>query len=41
MISMDTSLYNMYKNGKITSENAILFSINKELMQNKINTNIR
>lgn len=40
MISMDTSIYNLYKSGRITSENALLYSINKELMQKKINANV-
>ncbi|MDD3570937.1 MAG: PilT/PilU family type 4a pilus ATPase [Lachnospiraceae bacterium] len=40
MISMDTSIYNLYKSGKITPENALLYSINKELMQKKINANV-
>jgi twitching motility protein PilT len=40
MISMDTSIYNLYKGGRITAENALLYSINKELMQKKINANV-
>ncbi|MEA5083224.1 MAG: PilT/PilU family type 4a pilus ATPase [Lachnospiraceae bacterium] len=40
MISMDTSIYNLYKSGRISSENALLYSINKELMQKKINANV-
>ncbi|HCT65476.1 MAG TPA: type IV pili twitching motility protein PilT [Lachnospiraceae bacterium] len=40
MISMDTSIYNLYKSGRITGENALLYSINKELMQKKININV-
>ena len=40
MVSMDTSIYNLYKSGRITAENALLYSINKELMQKKINANV-
>ncbi|MGE4214715.1 MAG: type IV pilus twitching motility protein PilT [Anaerotignaceae bacterium] len=40
MISMDTSIYNLYKSGRITAENALLYSINKELMQKKMNANV-
>jgi len=36
MISMDTSLLNLYKEGKITRENAVIYSSNSELMAKKI-----
>jgi len=36
MISMDTSLLSLYKEGKITRENAIIYSGNSELMAKKI-----
>ena len=36
MISMDNSLYNLYKQGIITSETALLYSTNPELMQRKL-----
>lgn len=36
MISMDTSLLNLYKEGRITKENAIVYSSNGELMAKKI-----
>ncbi len=36
MISMDTSLLNLYKEGKITRENAVIYSGNSELMAKKI-----
>jgi twitching motility protein PilT len=36
MISMDTSILNLYKEGKITRENAIIYSGNSELMAKKI-----
>ena len=36
MISMDTSIYNLYKEGKITAENAINYSVNKKIMEKKI-----
>lgn len=38
MISMDTSIYNLYKAGKITAENAINYSVNKKIMEKKINS---
>lgn len=38
MISMDTSIYNLYKEGKITAENAINYSVNKKIMEKKINS---
>ena len=36
MISMDNSLFNLYKQGIITEETALIYSINKVLMQKKI-----
>ncbi len=36
MISMDSSILNLYKGGKITRENAIIYSGNSELMAKKI-----
>lgn len=36
MISMDNSLYNLYKQGIITSETVLLYSTNPELMQRKL-----
>ncbi len=36
MISMDNSLFNLYKQGIITEETALIYSINKALMQKKI-----
>lgn len=36
MISMDTSLLNLYKEGRITKENAVIYSSNGELMAKKI-----
>lgn len=36
MISMDASILNLYKEGKITRENAIIYSGNSELMAKKI-----
>lgn len=36
MISMDSSILNLYKEGKITRENAIIYSSNSELMTKKI-----
>lgn len=36
MISMDASLLNLYKDGKITRENAIIYSSNSELMIKKM-----
>jgi twitching motility protein PilT len=36
MISMDTSLLNLYKKGIINRENAIIYSGNSELMTKKI-----
>ena len=36
MISMDSSILNLYKEGKITRENAIIYSGNSELMAKKI-----
>ena len=41
MISMDTSIYNLFRDGIITQENALLYSTNKELMQKKINIAVR
>lgn len=38
MISMDTSIFNLYKENKISEENAILYSINKDIMRKKINS---
>lgn len=37
MISMDTSIYNLYKEGKISTENALNYSVNKKLMEKKLN----
>lgn len=37
MISMDASIYNLYKSGKITAENALNYSVNKKIMEKKIN----
>ena len=37
MISMDTSIYNLYKAGKISTENALNYSVNKKLMEKKLN----
>lgn len=36
MVSMDTSIYNLYKAGKINSYNAMFYCINKKLMQKKL-----
>jgi len=36
MISMDTSLLNLYKKGMITKESAVIYSSNSELMAKKI-----
>ena len=38
MISMDTSILILYKENKISEENAILYSINKDIMRKKINS---
>jgi twitching motility protein PilT len=40
MVSMDTSLLNLYKKGIITKENAIIYSNNGELMAKKIDRQI-
>lgn len=37
MISMDSSIYNLYSEGKITAENALQYSVNKKIMEKKIN----
>ena len=37
MISMDTSLINLYKQGIISKENAVIYSNNSELMEKKLN----
>ena len=37
MTSMDTSIYNLYEDKKITAENAINYSTNKKMMEKKIN----
>lgn len=37
MISMDTSLINLYRQGIISRENAVIYSNNSELMEKKIN----
>lgn len=39
MISMDTSIFKLYKGGKITAENALKYSVNKKLMEKKLNVN--
>ena len=39
MVSMDTSIYNLYKNGKITLENAVLHSLNQDSMKKKLGIN--
>ena len=36
MISMDTSIYNLYKSGRITLENAILHSLNQDSMKRRL-----
>jgi len=36
MVSMDTSLLNLYKKGMITKESAVIYSSNGELMAKKI-----
>ncbi len=36
MISMDASLLNLYREGRITKENAVIYSSNSELMMKKI-----
>lgn len=36
MVSMDSSLLNLYREGKITKENAVIYSSNSELMAKKI-----
>lgn len=36
MITMDTSIYNLYKEGKINKENAIFYATNKESMEKKL-----
>lgn len=38
MISMDTSIYALYKEGKITAENALNYSVNKKMMEKKLNS---
>ncbi len=37
MISMDTSLINLYRQGIISKENAVIYSNNSELMEKKLN----
>lgn len=37
MISMDNSLLNLYKEGKITQETVLLYATNQELMKRKLN----
>lgn len=37
MITMDSSLLNLYRAGKINRENAVLYSSNRELMEKKLN----
>lgn len=37
MISMDTSIYNLYKEGRITKHTAISEAVNPEMMEKKIN----
>lgn len=37
MIAMDTSLMKLYKEGRISRENAIIYSNNSELMEKKLN----
>jgi twitching motility protein PilT len=36
MFTMDTDIMKLYKAGKITKENALLYSINQELMAKKL-----
>lgn len=36
MITMDTSLYNLYKNGKITKETALSFATNPDLLSKRL-----
>ncbi len=36
MISMDTSLYNLYKEGKISKENALIYASNAEALKKRI-----
>lgn len=38
MISMDTSIFQLYKNKIISYENALFYSVNKKLMQKKLDT---
>ncbi len=40
MRSMDSSLLNLYKEGRISKENAIIYSSNSELMSKKIERGI-
>ena len=37
MISMDNSLFNLYQQGKITQETALLYATNQEMMKRKLN----
>ena len=37
MITMDASLIQLYKNGRISRENAVIYSSNSELMGKKLN----
>lgn len=37
MISMDKSLFNLYQQGKITQETALLYATNQEMMKRKLN----
>lgn len=39
MISMDTSIFNLYKAGKISYDSALFYSVNKKLMQKKLDSN--
>lgn len=36
MITMDTSLYNLYENGIISKENAIFYATNKDTMEKRL-----
>lgn len=36
MITMDDSIFSLYKEGKISKENALLYAVNSELMEKKI-----
>ena len=37
MITMDASLIQLYKSGRISRENAVIYSSNSELMEKKLN----